>query len=295
MPPRLRPPAEADAPAVLDVIVARDIADLGVPDFTLEDLRADWAGPDVALEHDARVASVPGGVIQGYAILLGDDAIVIVHPDAEGQGIGTLLRRWAEARAAERGTTTVRQFAGGSNEGARNLLRAAGYAPAQLYFRLRADLDAVPAAPAVTLREFDGARDETAVHTLIQDAFAEIDGHEFQPLDRWRAKTIAKKGHDPSLWRLLEDDEGLAGAALGERWEDGTGYVAELAVAGRARGQGHGRALLLGLFEAFRGAGLAHAELSVHGRNRGALRLYESTGMRTIWQAERWEKALGSA
>ena len=295
MPPSLRPPTEADAPAVLDVIVARDVADLGVPDFTLEDLRADWAGPDVALEHDARVASGSDGAIQGYAMLLGDDAIVIVHPDAEGQGIGTLLRRWAETRAAERGSATVRQFAAGSNERARSLLRAAGYAPAQLYFRLRADLDAVPVAPAVTLREFDGARDETAVHALIQDAFAEIDGHEFQPLDRWRAKTIAKDGHDPSLWRLLEDDEGLAGAALGERWQDGTGYVAELAVAGRVRGQGHGRALLLGLFEAFRGAGLAHAELSVHGRNRGALRLYESTGMRTTWQAERWEKALGSA
>ena len=90
------------------------------------------------------------------------------------------------------------------------------------------------------------------MHALIQDAFAEIDGHEFQPLERWRAKTIGKDGHDPSLWQLLEDDEGLAGAALGERWEDGTGYVAELAVAGRARGRGHGRALLLGLFEAFR-------------------------------------------
>lgn len=295
MPPRLRPPSEADAPPVLEVILARDVADLGAPDFTLEDVRADWAAPGVALEHDARVATGSDGAIRGYAILLGDDAVVLVHPDAEGQGIGTLLRRWAEARAAERGTATLRQFAAGSNDSGRALLRAAGYAPAQLYFRLRADLDAVPAAPAVTLRRFEAARDEAAVHTLIQDAFAEIEGHEFQPLERWRAKTIGKDGHDPSLWQLLEDEDGLAGAALGERWQDGTGYVAELAVAARARGQGHGRALLLGLFEAFRGAGLEHAELSVHGRNRGALRLYESTGMRTTWQAERWEKALGSA
>jgi ribosomal protein S18 acetylase RimI-like enzyme len=42
------------------------------------------------------------------------------------------------------------------------------------------------------------------------------------------------------------------------------------------------------------GAGVALGELSVHGRNRGALALYESAGMRTVWQAERWEKALGS-
>ncbi len=66
-------------------------------------------------------------------------------------------------------------------------------------------------------------------------------------------------------------------------------------MARRARGRGHGRTLLLGLFEAFRHAGLTHAELSVHGRNRGALSLYESVGMRPTWEAERWEKALGSA
>ena len=295
MPPRLRPPAEADAEAVLEVILARDVADLGAPDFSIEDLRADWAVPGMALEHDARVAAGADGAIHGYAILLGDDAVVIVHPESEGQGIGTLLRCWAEARAAERGSVTLRQFVAGSNDSGRDLLRAAGYAPEQLYLRLRADLDAVPAAPAVTLRQFDAARDEAPVHALVQDAFAEIDGHEFQPLERWRARMTGKDGHDPSLWKLLDDDEGLAGAALGERWDDGTGYVVELAVAARARGQGHGRALLLGLFDAFREAGLARAELSVHGRNRGALRLYESTGMRTTWQAERWEKALGSA
>jgi mycothiol synthase len=294
MPARLRPPADADADAVLDVILARDVADLGVPDFTLDDLRADWASPGLALEHDARVAARDGAV-HGYAVLLGDDAVVIVHPECEGEGHGTVLRRWAEARAAERGTAVLRQFAYGSNDRARAHLRAAGYEPVQHYYRLRADLADVPDAPDAPLRTFDGARDEAAVHALIQDAFAEIDGHEFQPLDKWRAKTIGKEGHDPSLWLLLDDDDGLVGAGLGERWEAGTGYVAELAVAGRGRGRGYGRTLLLGLFDAFRHAGLAHAELSVHGRNRGALRLYESVGMRPTWQAERWEKALGSA
>src|SRR5918992_986381 len=144
MPPRVRPPAEEDAESVLQVIVARDVADLGVPDFTLEDVRADWATPGLALEHDVRVADV-GGEIRGYAILLGDDAVVVVHPDAEGAGTGTVLRRWAEARASERGTSVLRQFAYGANDGARRLLRAAGYEPVQHYFRLRADLSELPA------------------------------------------------------------------------------------------------------------------------------------------------------
>jgi ribosomal protein S18 acetylase RimI-like enzyme len=291
MPPRVRPPLEDDAKDVLQVIVARDVADLGVPDFTLEDLRADWATPGLDLERDVRVADT-GGSIRGYAILLGDDAVVVVHPEAEGEGTGTVLRRWAEARASERGTSVLRQFAYGGNDGARALLRDAGYAPAQHYFRLRADLGRVPAPLEVRLREFEPG-DEAAVHRLIDDAFADIEGHTPTTLEEWRAKTIAKAGHDPRLWLVAEDEQGLAGAALGERWEHDTGYVAELGVAARARGRGLGRALLLGVFAAFRRAGLTHAELSVHGRNRGALALYESVGMRSTWEAERWEKALG--
>jgi ribosomal protein S18 acetylase RimI-like enzyme len=291
MPPRVRPPLEDDATNVLQVILARDVADLGVPDFTLDDLQADWATPGLALEHDVRVADA-GGEIRGYAILLGDDAVVIVHPEAEGEGTGTVLRRWAEARASERGTSVLRQFAYGGNDGARALLRDAGYAPAQHYFRLRADLAEVPGPVDVGLREFEPG-DEAAVHRLIDDAFADIEGHTPTTLEEWRAKTIAKAGHDPRLWLVAEDEQGLAGAALGERWEHDTGYVAELGVAARARGRGLGRALLLGVFAAFRRAGLTHAELSVHGRNRGALALYESVGMRSTWEAERWEKALG--
>jgi mycothiol synthase len=293
MPGRIRPPVVADAHSVLDVIHARDVADLGVPDFTLEDLDADWARPGVMLEHDARVAEGSHGALRGYAILLDDDAVICVHPDAEGEGNGTVLRRWAEVRAAERGTSVLRQFAYGSNDGARRHLRDAGYEPVQHYYRLRADLADVPPAPEVPLRTFEPA-DEEAVHRLVQDAFAEIEGNQQESLEQWRAKGLAKASHDPSLWLLLDDDEGPVGAALGERWQNGTGYVGELAVAARARGRGYGRALLLGLFAAFRRAGLRHVELSVHGRNRGALALYESAGMRSVWEAERWEKALGS-
>jgi mycothiol synthase len=291
MPPRVRPPADGDAPSVLEVIVARDVADLGVPGFTLDDLRADWATPGLDLEHDVRVAA-NDGAIRGYAILLGDDAVVVIHPDAEGEGTGTVLRRWAEARARERGTAVLRQFAYGSNDGARRLLREAGYAPAQHYFRLRADLAEAPPPADAGLRSFQPG-DAEAVHELIEEAFTEIEGHTPMTLAEWRARGTGKAGHDPSLWLLAEDELGIVGAALGERWERGTGYVGELAVAARGRGRGLGRALLLGLFDAFRHVGLEHAELSVHGRNRGALALYESVGMRTTWEAQRWEKALG--
>src|SRR5919205_1996824 len=105
----LRRPVPADAEAVLAVMLARDVADIGYPDFTLEDLRADWSTPGVDLERDAWVVEEPGGAIVASGLLMGDDALVYVHPDACGRGVGTALREAAEARARERGTAVLRQ------------------------------------------------------------------------------------------------------------------------------------------------------------------------------------------
>jgi mycothiol synthase len=290
----MRPPTDADAAAVLDVIVACDIAALGAPDFTLADLHADWAAPGLELEHDARVTAGDGDTIDAYGLVSrSDDAFVYVHPDATGRGRGTVLRRWAEARAAERGAPVLRQYAYASDARTRALLRAAAYEPTQTYLRLRARLDTVPAAPPARLRSF-ADEDAAAVHALVEEAFTEVEGNTPTPFDRWRAETIGRADWDPSLWLLLEDDDGLAGVALGERWPAGVGFVSYLAVAPRARRRGHGRTLLLHLFDAFRRANLTDAELSVHGRNRSALTLYRSAGMEPTFETERWEKVIAS-
>ncbi len=275
------------------MLLARDIADFGYPDFTIEDLQADWATPGLDLQRDARVVEQPGGEIVASSLLLGDDALIYVHPDACGRGIGDALREHAEERARERGTAVLRQFIPTGNEAAPPLLLDAGYWPVQHYFRMRTELEHLPAHPDGAVRPFERDQDEIAVHELVQAGLSEVEGFIAEPLEVWRRQRIEKNRWDPSLWLLLEDDEGLAGAALGERWDEGVGYVAQLAVAPRARGRGHGRTLLLSLFAAFRAAGLRRAELSVHGANRGAARLYESVGMTASWEAQRWEKALG--
>jgi len=290
----LRHPTPADADAVLAVIVARDVADLGRPDYTLEDLHADWTMPGVDPAVDAWVVE-DGERLVGYAFL--DDrgaALISVAPDAEGRGIGTALREAAEARAAERGEALVRQYVPVANETARAVLLEAGYWPVHHYFRLRIGLAAAPPPPSGTkVRRFDPGRDDEAVHALVQEAFAQIEGNVAQTLDAWRAAKISKRGWDPALWLLAEDADGLTGAALCERWEGDVGYIDSLAVAERARGRGLGRALLLHAFAALREAGLEVGELSVQGDNAGAARLYEAAGMRSVWSQERWEKALG--
>jgi mycothiol synthase len=290
----IRHPTPEDADAVLAVIVARDVADLGRPDYTLEDLHADWTLPGVDPAVDAWVVQ-EGERLVGYAFL--DDrgaALVSVAPDAEGRGIGTALREAAEARAVVRGEALVRQYVPVANQAARALLLDAGYWPVHHYFRLRIGLAAAPPPPGGTqVRRFDPERDAEAVHALVQESFAEVEGNVQQTLDGWRAAKISKRGWDPALWLLAEDADGLTGAALCERWEGGVGYIDSLAVAERARGRGLGRALLLHAFAALREAGLEMAELSVQGENAGAARLYEAAGMRSVWSQERWEKALG--
>ena len=290
---QVRSPRPADAPAVLDLIVARDIADLGRPDYTLEDVEADWGAPGIDLARDAFVVEDRGTAL-GYALL--DDrgaALVTVPPAAEGRGVGTLLRQAAEARAVERGETLVRQYVPAGNELARTHLLAAGYWPAYSYFRMRMELadEVVPPAD-VHVREFDRGIDDAPVHALVEDAMAGVAGNEPRSLESWQAAKVDKEGWDPSLWLLHEDAGGLAGVVLCERWEEGVGYVDYLAVAPRARGHGLGRALLVHGLAALRARGLAAAELSVQGENASATRLYESVGMRPVWTIERWEKSL---
>ena len=290
---QLRSPVASDAGAVLELIVARDIADLGRPDYTLDDVRADWSTPELDLARDAWIAEEDGRAL-GYALL--DDrgaALVTVPPANEGRGVGTALREAAEARALERGEALCRQYVATTNEAARTHLLAAGYWPVHSYFRMRMPVADAPPPPAgVTVRPFARGIDDAAVHTLIEDAFAGIPGNEPRSLESWQAATIDKQGWEPALWLLHEDADGLAGVVLCERWEGAVGYVEYLAVAARARGQGLGRALLLHGVAALRGAGLETAELSVQGENASATRLYESVGMRAVWTIERWEKSL---
>ncbi|HWT26224.1 MAG TPA: GNAT family N-acetyltransferase [Solirubrobacteraceae bacterium] len=288
----LRHPTPADADAVVELLRAREEADLGRRYAELDDLRAEWALPGFDLAQDAWVAQADDAIV-GYASLADDDLLVAVHPGAAGRGYGAGLRELGEARAAARGTRVLRQFVPVADTRARVQLLDAGWWPVQHYFRLGAALDRVPEPPAVRVRTFDAERDAEPVWHLVHGAYAHVEGFLPQPLEAWRAAALGKPDWDPALWLLLDDADGLAGVALGERGPRNAGLVHTIAVAERARGRGHGRALLLHLLAAFRAAELRGAEASVHGPTAGAAALYESAGMEIRWHAERWEKSLG--
>jgi mycothiol synthase len=138
----LRSPLLADADAVLTLRVARDIADVGAPDITLEDVHEEWSHSDFDLAADARLVEAADGRIVGYAAMSGEvTMLVVVAPDHEGRGIGSLLRCWAERRDRARGSACHSQWIAAGNQQARALLLTAGYRPARSHWRLACTLD----------------------------------------------------------------------------------------------------------------------------------------------------------
>src|ERR1700760_2247556 len=100
---RFRAPAQADVSAVLAVFEARETADLGEVEQTLEALRDEWGSSDFDLSQDARVVEDLDGRIVAYAAVRRMGTLVVVAPEREGRGIGSRLLEWTERHDRARG------------------------------------------------------------------------------------------------------------------------------------------------------------------------------------------------
>lgn len=102
-----RAPRLADLEPVTSLLIACDIVEDGLSDYTKEDLRSAWQMPGFRLDKDAWVIVTTKGQFVGYASVWLDpqgpdgriDMYIRVHPEYCGRGIGTLLLRLAEQRA----------------------------------------------------------------------------------------------------------------------------------------------------------------------------------------------------
>jgi mycothiol synthase len=292
---RLRSPRTADAEAVLRVLVARDVADLEEPDYTLERLEDEWRESTFDLAADAVVAEDDRGRIVGYAIVRGPGTLVAVDPEREGEGIGTRLLEWAERRALALGRARHSQWIGERNVAGRALLQRAGYEPARSYWRMAVALDAprpsVPVPAGVRLRRVELPTDARALYDVDAAAFAGNPDYYGEPFERFESHHLA--GHDlaPALSPVAERDGAVVGFALCRCWAAGVGFVDILAVQPSEQGRGLGTALLVAAFDAFTGAGLREAQLGVASDNPRALRVYERAGMAPRFRVDVLERA----
>ena len=267
-----------DVEGILAVGIARDIEDLGAPDWVLDDVRE-----ELAEAERAWVVEDEAGRVLAAALLAGDGyAHVLVHPAACGQGVGTHLRELVEASAPA--GSVLRQEVNGSNDAARALLEAAGYRAEQHYWRMAMGLEAPVAVAAwperVSTRRY-APGDLAEAETLVRESLPDFSGN-------LAARRVAS---DLSTVARAAAGGSLAGVVLCERRE-GQGFVSYLAVAPEWRGRGLGRALLADALTRMRAAGLERAALGVNGRNESATALYRSVGMRIENRADRYDKRL---
>lgn len=291
----LRRPRDDDAVLVYVLASACDAADFGRADRDVAGVRERWAQPGVDLARDAWIVLDVGGDALAYALLVGEDAEILVHPRARTLGLGSHLRELVEERAAELGREQLRQLVPAGNRTAERQLEAAGYEAVGQRWRLERPLDVLPELPSwprgIAARRLRDADDAVEVHALFERAVADvIPAGESRSLEQFADDHLADDRLDPDLWVLAHQREKLVGAAICETWDERSGEVTLLAVDPEARHRGVGRALLLSAFALLRERGAHAVAVHVRGSDERVLGLYESVGMRPVRRQTRWRK-----
>ena len=308
-PSRIRPATRGDAPEIVDLLGACDVAEAGEPDSTLEDLENDWSMEGFDPGRDAWVAEGGAGLV-GYAYA-GDqfrtgelEADLWVHPDHHEPELAGRLLGLAERRAAqlavERGYEDPRLdvFCIAANRTKRDLLRRHGYELKRTVYRMTADLSGgapVAATPeGLEIRPFRLEADERTMYETMNEAFEDHFRQSDEPFDAWKSRLLGHADFDPDLWWLAWDgDEGEAGGGLIAYDHGDLGWIQGLGVRRPWRRRGLGAALLAHALAAFAARGQVRVDLGVdaEGQTR-PLQLYERAGMRASSAYELYAKRL---
>jgi mycothiol synthase len=296
-PSRIRPVTRGDAPEIVDLLNACDVAEVGEPDSSLEDLENDWSMEGFDPATDAWVAEGSAGLV-GYAYagdqfrtgeLEGDLWVHPEHyePELAGRLLGLAERR-AAALAVERGyeAPTLDVFCVDANRTKRELLRKHGYELLRTVYRMTVDLGGeLPEAPTpdgLEIRTLRLEADEHTMFTTMHDAFADHFRQSDEPFEAWKTRLLGHPNFRPELWWLAWDAASgePAGALIAYDHGD-LGWVQGLGVRRPWRRRGLGAAMLAHALAAFKERGQLRVDLGVdaEGATR-PLRVYEGAGMR---------------
>jgi mycothiol synthase len=304
----VRPPRMDDLEVVAELIDTCEIAEHGESDYALEDLRVDWANPELNLETDAWLVIAPGERIVGYAVMFNRESVRLhvigfVHPEYYGRGIGTFLVRTGEARARRQvpaapddvRVTLFNSIVNG-NHAAREILEREGYSLARHFWRMQIDMDeALPVTrwpDGISVRTFVPGQDDHATFEATEKAFEDHWGYIPWRFDTWRQVMIEREDFDPSLWFLALDGDVIAGGSLCYMYPN-EGWVDVLGVRRPWRRKGLGLALLRHSFAEFYRRNQHRVALGVDSQNTtGATRLYRRAGMHVARQYDAYQKVL---
>lgn len=259
-------------------------------------------GTDPAIDSRLMLA---GDEIVGFARVweAGDEEVRLyarTHPESTGQGVGSALLEFCEARARELSPSRPRELTTTSwaaDERAPDLLAGRGFEPVRYFLQMKIVAAAIPDRAdwpdGVTVCTFeDGGVDDEAIYDAWRAAFAghwgRVDQSAAEFWDERRDSGREVFPYDPSLWFIATRAGEVAGFSICEQNGD-LGRVAELGVVPADRGQGLGYSLLTHSFQELRRRGATEIVLDVDAENMtSALRIYRKAGMTpypsfTIW------------
>lgn len=286
---------------------------------SVESIREEWQAPGVNLAEDTRHIFAPNGELVGH-VEVWTNLNPLVHPELwarldpeyENLGIGTWMIRWAEQRALHALPKVPSELRFAPRVGsyrqaakARQLFEDMGYRHIRSLYYMLIEMDApVPEPPfpeGITLRTYNPATDAEAVYMAENDAFRDHFGHVERPfeegLKRWK-RDREHEGYDPTLYFLAIDVPSgeIAGVNLCRPYsyyDADRGWVRSLGVRRPWRKRGLGLALLRHSFNEFYRRGKRKVGLGVDAENlTGALRLYETAGMRVDQAYDTYEREL---
>jgi mycothiol synthase len=305
----LRAAGDEDAGRIAKLLNTCTLAYQGIERTSASDARGLLYehGSDPAV--DTRLA-LDGDEVVGFArvwVATEDEVRLLArtHPEATGNGVGTALLAFCEARARE--LTPVgpldRQLTCTSwarDERGPALLEGRGYEPVRYFLQMTIEAGELPAegnwpADVVVERFSEGTIGDEELYEAWRDGFTGHWGHLDDAATFWRERRDTPREvfpFDPSLWLVAVRSGSVAGFALCEQNLSDPrqlGRVGEIAVVPAHRGAGLGYALLTRAFHELRNRGAARIVLDVDAENvTSALRLYRKAGMTehpsfTIW------------
>jgi mycothiol synthase len=311
-----RPAKMGDAEAVVNVLNACSIEQIGKPQFRTDEMCTDWQRPGFSLEADTLVVLIPQGKLVGYTAVWDFEphvrtlVVASVHPEHRGLGVGTALCLWAEERgrrsipqAPAGARVALWQEKPGTDEVALALLRAQGYQFARYSLHMLIEMDDPP-APVVpdgfTVRPFIRGQEERAMIHAMRESFRGHWGYVERPFEedlQDYVHLLDNPDNDPSLWFVVVDDieEEIVGTsfcypAMAEDPE--LGWIWGLGVRRPWRRRGLALALLKHCFGALYRYGKRKVGLDMDAQNLSAVRLYEKAGMHVERQCVVYEKEL---
>jgi mycothiol synthase len=303
----IRAPTTGDLEAVAAVLIADELDVAGQPVLGEEFIREVWSRTGFNLAADAWVVTDHRGTIVAYGQVRREESDIVgswgvVHPEHRGRGIGSSLFDRIEARASELLTSVpsprFRTSINAVDEAAAEMLRVRGLRPVRHFWHMQIDLtrpiEPGPSPDGIEIGGIEPRDDLKAIHTVLDEAFADDWGDYPGPFDRWADEQARSPSYDPTLWLLARDGVLPVGVLTASASGHG-GSVDWLAVLASRRGRGIGAALLRRSFASFAARGVRRVIVNVDAQNpTGATGVYERVGMRVVNRWDLWERLSGN-